>query len=244
MPSNVTENIETSNELKNKVKWSKEDKASFKENIDTGAVNNLIEELDSYKSDTICQGIIDELACKIKSIFHISATKSNIMKQCKGKRQWNRKNTRKPWYNDRCEEKRKLFFEAKNNCKVNRTEENDMILKDCSKLYKKELKSAYYNYYKEFNVKLKTLKKGNPKEFWKLLKSDNTASDVNENNVTLDQFAEHFKTLNDGEVIPQEVENKLFKEAEGGHNMDVNYDFTEEEILLCIKNLKLIKRTV
>ena len=66
-----------------------------------------------------------------------------------------RKSENKPWFNDECSEKRKEFYQAKNNYKNRVCTANKEIMNQKSKIYRRSLKTAYKEYHNNLHKKLR-----------------------------------------------------------------------------------------
>ena len=116
------------------------------------------------------------------------------------------------------------------NCVVNITK-----MRDASKVYKAALKQNRRDYYKDMNCNIKKLHSTDPKAYWNMLKSKNSRNHEMPN---LKDFENHFGSLNAGDEILNDDEEKFMKSAHEYPNSDLNRPFTNDEVMYCIKNLK------
>ena len=88
-------------------------------------------------------------------------------------------------------------------------------------------------YFKQFHNKIRDLKSKNSKDFWDILKVNQTRNTLS--NISIECMYEHFKKLND---IPEN--GTLFDPSLVTHsiNKEINKHFTVQEINALIKNLK------
>ena len=107
-----------------------------------------------------------------------------------------------------------------------------------SKKFKKFIKEKEQKYYKDLNKKIRNLKSTNPKEYWKLLNKD-IEGRQERTKISLETFFNHFKDLGGGREINRTEADNITE----GHDPEIinenfDFDFTVEEIMSNIKNLK------
>jgi hypothetical protein len=104
----------------------------------------------------------------------------------------------KPWFDMKCREKRQGFHRCKKKKYIHikhQIYKTDM--KNASKLYKTQLNKSYCEYQDKTANIIREKSRTDPKGLWKILNNiDKKKSDVS-NNVTLEQFIEYFKNLNE-----------------------------------------------
>ena len=165
-------NNDVHNKCHDTARWSNDKKESFINGLDQESIRSIEHTLDrDITSNNLSQANIDSIVFRICSVFDVSA------KQCKIKRKvYDRKSKRKsqikPWFNDKCEEKRKAFYTAKNRVRLNDSDENKVILKNLSKQYKRQLSIEHKQYFIDLNKKIKALSSTDPKAYWEILKDD------------------------------------------------------------------------
>ena len=103
--------------------------------------------------------------------------------------------SQRPWFDDECQESRKLFYFELNNYRRNKTTENQSSLIRARANYKRILRLKRFYFEKAKTSKLMVSKHKNAKEYWKLLKQ--AANLKNKNSVSVDQFTEYFRSIND-----------------------------------------------
>ena len=224
-----------------KIIWNNNEKDNFVKSIDINHVKNIEHLLNECNEslNTIDQKKIEDIVEQLKQVFETSAVQCNMKRKnkCYTRR---RKCKSKPWYTKVCEERRKEYFKAKRASDRNPSNDNTGNTKRACKEYKKVLKSEYKKYFKELNIKLKNLKSKDPKQFWKLLKTESKTVDKNMPNI--DAFKEHFETLNSGIVISGEKEVHLRDRAHNEVIEEVdkllNRPFSSAEVSKCIRKLK------
>ena len=89
---------------------------------------------------------------------------------------------------------------------------------------------------KIFNKKLRTLKTDNPKEFWKLI-CTNEGSDVN-SKIHINVLAEYFANLNKDDNTYEEYEVQRSVDKSDFQNEFLNMPFHEDEIMTVLSSLK------
>ena len=90
-----------------------------------------------------------------------------------------------PWFNLECEQKRRLYHEAKNKYDSEVNTSNKESLKIASKCYKQKINWEYKKYHDNLIVKLRNLKSSNPKEYWDIIK-DGEQGNNKEGNITME----------------------------------------------------------
>ena len=142
------------------------------------------------------------------------------------------------WFDDDCKEKRAIFENAHNTYKKNRSAIDFTRMKECSKEYKRQLAKSKARYKKSFNRKLRNLKSTNPKEYWDLLNGKKSNGSLN---IAVDTCMEHFRKLS---CAPQDHFEPVDLSCDVQDiNRFLNAEFTRDEILAVIKNLKNNKAT-
>lgn len=88
-------------------------------------------------------------------------------------------NINKPWFSQKCYDKRKDYHKAKSyNWRVKSVESKNNLIR-CSKAYKKVCNSQYKEYRKNFIKKLRNFGQSDRKSYWSLRnKSSNTKKNV------------------------------------------------------------------
>ena len=109
-----------------------------------------------------------------------------------------------------------------------------------SKEYRIQLRSEHMLYFIGLNKKIKRLSSSNPKEYWKLL-NNKSGKDKAKDGPNIEQFGDHFKSLNDGIPICDVREDQLKSSISStDHNSILDSPITSDAILQCIKTLKKI----
>ena len=242
---NTHTDIGNYNILVKKPKWNNTIENVFVNNLDINLLNDIEVELENMSCNNPSESDINCITKCIKNVFTECAEKAGSIKQdvqtLKTKstenKKYNKKVNKKPWFNDSCRMKRNNYFTAKrlyNKCK---SSENNVLVKNNCKLYKKEVKKQHRIYYKQLNKKIKCLKSTNSKEYWSILTGKSKDSAIEK--VKLECFFDHFKKLNTASVPESNSENST--NDCNPDNMYLNNDFTVEEIIVAINNLKTNK---
>ena len=110
-----TKSSECANHNYNKVTlWSNEVKHSFMDCIDENKVNDTLKMLEHCNATDVKQLSIDKIVSDIGDIFKSSASYINIMETISiNQNCTRRKLSKKPWFNNNCENARNNFFKAK-----------------------------------------------------------------------------------------------------------------------------------
>ena len=127
-----------------------------------------------------------------------------------------------------------LIMIVKKTVRKNKTTTNSDQLKKNSKTYKITMQKAGKDFRKSFEQNIKNLKSTNPKQYWKILNYNK--QNKNHTLPDLTSLYDHFKTLNkniDNPEIP--INNNTRSE--------LDFEFSDEEILQAIKTLKKNKAT-
>ena len=126
------------------------------------------------------------------------------------------------------------YIKSKNLLRKHNTEENKLTYTNLGKEYKKMLKQCKRKYIKEFNNKLLSLKKDNPKEYWKIINGDKKNKNVIPINREI--FMDHFKELSNQNLEGRDEFDR--SNINKTINEELNVPFTYNEIAAQIKKLK------
>jgi hypothetical protein len=220
-----------------KPKWSNDKSDEFKNVLSSDKVTHLYEIIQNINTEGMTQEDMDEVVNSIGNIFADCAAEVGIVG--KNKPQGSKRQTdRKPWYNAECEEKRRMYFNGKNQYAASKTLILRNGMRNLNREYKKTLRKAYNAYYIEMNKKLRGLRCTNPKEYWSILNKGNKKPD----NIPIDNdtFYNHFKNLNNTNV-DKEAECIIKEQGSVEFNVELNSPFTAQEISKCIDKLKTNK---
>ncbi len=98
-----------------------------------------------------------------------------------------------PWFDDVCNEKRRMFYNALNKYRDDKSNSNREYMVSARSTYKSVLRCARYNYDRNMTEKLIDARLSNAKEYWKLLKG---CSNIPQHNIPLTDFMRYFKAVN------------------------------------------------
>ena len=77
------------------------------------------------------------------------------------------------WYNQECENKRKIFLKHKNKYRRLRNNNNLQQLRRTGKDYKNEINKAVRKYKQQVIHKIRNLKSENPRDYWNIINNKN-----------------------------------------------------------------------
>ena len=195
--------------------------------------------LNAHISPDLSKTDLENLVSDLTSVILKPAKSLGLCKKVGKKSTKKRKSPKQSWFNEKCEEKRKLFFEAKNAVPKGKTVEEKTVLQATMDQKGKEYKNFIANHQKLFNKQfhkqLRELHRHNPKEYWNLLKTD--ISQKNEPHISLSEFENFFRDLNKDNSSEQFQE---FDQSDIDPSVmeEFNLEFTTEEIQKNIKSLK------
>ena len=191
------------------LKWSPEKCSLFRSHIGHCQINAIINTIDKGMYDGMSQSSLNTIVSEIGDLFRESAKNSDIMKISNKKTKLTkRKLPKKPWFNSKCEIRRSNYFKCKNKYNKFGSEVNHINMKISFKLYRKSLRNEYVLYHKDLNSRLKKLKNTNPKQYWKLLISNDNSKTVSKLN--FNELSKYFEILNKDDPIMNSTENVFF----------------------------------
>ena len=182
--------------------------------------------------DNPTEADIERLAMKLSSVIVDPAKQAGLCKKMKNNKNYKpRLNPRKPWFNEGCEKKRRIFLAAKNSVWKAKSEEEKEQCVQKTKLKGREYKIFISQRQKTFNKdlqkNLRGLKKQHPKEYWKIL-NDSNGNQKRDPKVALEDFEKHFKTLNEKNETTFPEFDPINIDIDS--NPEINGDFTLEEV--------------
>ena len=212
---------------------TKEQLNSLNANIsscDENGINTCLEEFVSI-FDTVCAPIFKKTRQRDCSDASSNITFSNKKEN--------------PWYTDECHEKKHFFLYLLDKYRESKTDENRVNMVRARSDYKILLRKCRYEFDREKNKKFVSAKTKNAKLYWNMLKE---FSHVKPANIPLSSFEEYFKSVNnpsDPFYAPDE-DVIHFNERYVNDEFcimfnELNVEFSQEEILKSIKQLKTNK---
>ena len=170
-----------------------------------------------------------------------SAKKIGFITGSVGKRKKKKKSVRQaqscPWFDKECEEKRKLFFTAKNRYKLTKNAQNATSRSRASKEYKKVMNLKFRNYQADFIKKLRNLKNSDPRNYWKILNGTSSEKHETSSRISCEVFLEHFKGIS-GISDDENANAGPMDYGLDGENSSLNRLFSQEEVKTCLRKLK------
>ena len=226
-------------------------KSSWKEEAKNDYQNLFIEDdIMQLSADILSQQFsanptkeeIGKLVSDLTSVIMDPAKRVGLCKKNRSKNVNRRKSPKNSWFNGECENKRKIFFKAKNDLRrAKTTEEKERCqakMNQEGKDYKKIISVHQNAFTKNLHKNLRQLHRHHPKEYWNILKKSE-GTPKSEPKVSMEDFESHFKNMNQNdnpnitpshEFDPDVIDPSTIEEF--------NLDFTLEEVLENIKVLK------
>ena len=239
-PNLPTENCER---ILFKPKWKPECKIEYQTAFVENDIMLLSEKILSQQlSPNPSKEEIEKIVTGLTSVIVTPAKQVGMCKKSGSKKSNPRKSANKPWFDPECENKRKLFFSAKNAVREAKTsEEKDRCreqMDHSGKEYKKFISTHQKEFTKELHKNLRQLHRHHPKEYWDILnKSDGTP--MKEPKVSMADFEKHFKNLNQCDNSNGTPTHEFDAGDIDLFNIqEFNLDFTEEEVFKNISALQ------
>ena len=98
----------------------------------------------------------------------------------------------KPWFDDSCSNLRSEYLLSRNRFRRNRSRVYQEEMISSSRKYKKEINKKFNLFKSDFVMKLKRLKKSDPKAHWNLLNKYSSEKPKIINKISGELFYEHF----------------------------------------------------
>ena len=219
-------------------KWKEEFNSTFIDNISRSDIDRIELSINSLTlKEYICQTDIDYIYNMIKQAMYDSAKACGYITNIRNVNNHNKPTKRahsNVWWNSDCENKRKTFNLARKNNMHDRSEQANLKRKQSSKEYKNAIKRANSKYHQELNSKIRSLQSNNPKDFWKLINGNYDKTDTC-NEISIDDFAEHFQNLNTFGVTDETFDINCIPFTD---DSPLNKPITKDEVNVCIAKLK------
>ena len=106
-------------------------------------------------SASITQTQIDQITDQIEQVYKEVGEKAVLFTVLPTYKLGKQRTKKQPRLNDECSEKRKEFYQAKNNYKNRVCTANKEIMNQKSKIYRRSLKTAYKEYHNNLHKKLR-----------------------------------------------------------------------------------------
>ena len=229
--------------------WKSDKKDNFKEAVASKmeVIQEINQQIGEFDYTNITKEQINDIVTKISNIMLDSATSCKLVKKVGTKNnnvQNFKKNKDKKWFNQDCKLARENYLKAKFNYRCDKCVENKQNLKKASKLYKSTIIRNHNKYIRQQQDKIRSLNLNDSRSFWQLINNtDNRSRECNKTNVecSLNKFVKHFENLsfnsNHGSIGDSTTCFKL----PTVENEFINHKFSENEISLAIRKLKVNK---
>ena len=217
-------------------KWSEGKKIEFQSYFDQNKINELSQILDTIERNSTDQTQINNVVKDITNVSITAGINTNMSKKPpNNKGPPKSKKIDKPWFDNECRAKRKLFLQLKRRLirKKTKSPTDKENLNHEAKLYKNFIKMKTNLYNKNLHDKLRNLKDKKPKEYWNLL---NPRKHKINNSINISHLHDHFRSL--GEHPNTEDINICVEDIPDEGDEILNNDFTIIEIHKLINKLK------
>ncbi|MEW8547740.1 MAG: reverse transcriptase domain-containing protein, partial [Candidatus Thiodiazotropha sp.] len=213
--------------------WDPRKAESFVDNLDRDSLSNIISKLTLLSESNVKeQNDIDAIVNDIGNLFEISAKSTfGLVRPCGG----SSREHNKPWFNSECRTARDFYHRIRRQYNKNKSEYNKLLLKQVSKNYKSTI-SKSVKHYKDINIKkLRKLKNTDPKEYWKILNSNQPKKNIE---AGLEDLYNHFKNINKSDHSNGGSSEPTNNETIHPVNEQINQPITETEIKEAINALR------
>ena len=141
------------------------------------------------------------------------------------------KSPNNPWFDEECQILRDRFYTKLNIYRENKSDVNAKKMINAQSNFKNLMRKKRYIYDKAKTDKLISTKYQNAKAYWRLLKQ--TANKNTKNSISLKQFADYFKALNDPSDRVYQVDEDImfFNERYVRGEIQIMFDELNREIL-------------
>lgn len=141
----------------------------------------------------------------------------------------------KPWIDETCKEKRKVFHNARKTYNRFKNEVNRLRLSEASKSYKASLNASFKKYQDNIADEMRTSSRSDPKRFWSIL---NRCSGKRKQpvEVSIQELYDYFRDMNDVDIDEPENERPVDEDV-GIDNEILNASISQSEIEDTIQKL-------
>ena len=222
------EKPDTNIKTKTSCKWDREKQEEFADIISRTDTDDIYELLNNEANDLgiICSSRINILASRIGEILTKSAKDLGMIKTIKLKP--HPEHLKHPkWYNENCKMSKRRYK------RIKYSNADKTLKREAAKIHKKMIKREKIQYEKQLQIKLKSLKSKNPRDYWSLLTGKKTSKTSNKLNTN--DFATHFQSLL--EVENQEVEDPVLNTSTDA-NQEINLPISIQEVKKHLAKLK------
>ena len=194
----------------------------------SACVNNIADINETIMSLTsLIKSVTDQFCSKTFS-------KIDLCEYCKINKSYKQKNTNnKPWFDDECARKYKVYKTALAKFNRNKTFANRIYLANVKSTYKSYEAKMKRSYHRQEGNMLDNMKRKNPKQFYKFFRKKRK---FKKSNLTVEDFFQYFSNLMSGENDdPQIIQDR---EDTNCFFSELDENFSEAEISKQIHNLK------
>ena len=173
--------------------WSRENAVEFRNAFPEDKLSQLSHRL-NIMSLNVTQDNVDEICITLGDIIIHAAKTAGAYKDCRkanGKGSGKNKRLSPPWIDKECVEKRKEYYRMKNLLKIKGAK---TVCNKKAKEFKKFMKEKEKIYFKQLNMKIRSLRSSNCNEYWSLL-NRSTEGKKTFSALCLQTFMNHFKQL-------------------------------------------------
>ncbi|MEW8542100.1 MAG: hypothetical protein AB2693_01075, partial [Candidatus Thiodiazotropha sp.] len=208
--------------------WDATNKENFIQNFDLEMLNDINESISMINTkDQVTQQDLDNLIKRFNNLVISSAKKS--FNSSKGQK-YNRLK-RPSWFGHQCTKARTLMNRARYLYKQRKNPEQKSQLKTASKQYKQTVKKFHTKFRQDNVLKLKKLKRENPKKYWKILNGKHT----DKVEASPESLFNYFKKVNfDEDADAENSENSSNLPTNETSNDEINQPFTETDVTKAI----------
>ena len=230
--------------------WTDEHKDIFRDRLHVN-MSTFEEDISSLNIDTCTQECINELTGNFTNRINSAAgnlfTKTHKPNAIPRFSEMSKpRQDRAIWYDDECKAKKSLLKSTIRAYNLeNSTETREAVFK-ARKDYKYFCRKKKLKFQRDRCLKMNEIRRTQPRKFWKLFKQKRNSP---KNDISLDQFFDHFKNLASSDIENEEEDVETFL-----RNFDADYQnestsrfeeldrrITQEEIKRSIKNLSRSK---
>ena len=219
--------------------WSNDKKTDFIQKLDSDLLSGLENELDKMLDEKVFDKVtINDINGRLCELFTKSASECNMGRELNSmnKNINKKKASNKNWFDKSCKSDRNEFNSAKNKLRYCKSKHNLDVLRHTGRAYKRSIRNAVRKYERNFNKKLRSLKTGNPREFWKLI-CTNDGKDT-KSKIQLDILSGYFSKLNKDENMYENFEKQRSLDNCVLENEFLNAPFNENEVRSVLSSLK------
>lgn len=151
--------------------------------------------------------------------------------------------SKQPWFNDECKEKRNLFYTCLDNFRLNKNDSvSQASMVNARSEYKRVLRKCRYEYRKSQTEILEKSRFENAKDYWKLLKTMCPVSSSSK--LKSHMFANYFKAINDPESRFFQADDDVLEYNERYINGELDTMFHELNVEISLSEIQRAVRSL